>query len=138
MSLNLRPIFESCVRSFNSNVSDQRFNDDFVRSVNKSFDDLSIEGALDNPSPHVSASTDNVSLLSEVQSNIVEAGAAFYLHLCGRKSVRGDEAYEELSAEWEKQKGNYGVQQYRANVASQAQSNDQISAGGLIWLDDEN
>jgi hypothetical protein len=138
MSLNLRPIFESCVRTFNANISDQRFNDEFTRSVNRALDDLSIEAALDNAIPHVDGSTDSVASLDEAHSGIVEAGAAFYLHMSGRKSVRGDEAFAELGAEWERQKGNFGVQQYHANIASRAQSNAQISIGGVIWLDDEN
>lgn len=107
MSLEMYPLYLSCVRQFTSATGDNAFKSDFVDAANCAFDDLSNYAKLTTALPHIEAVDDTVDDLDENHSTILLAGLTQYLILRGRKHARGDQAYAVSDIQWADKKGEF-------------------------------
>ena len=135
MSLELSAIFDSMVKQFRTQSTDDRFQSDFVFAANNALDELSFAAELSTPMDHVTGSNSTVSQLDQDDQKILSRVVAFELVLSGRKHVRGDSAYKELKVESEEAAGSFMVKKSRDDQADVA---DNLSGEGaqIIGLGD--
>lgn len=107
MSLEMYPLYQSCVRAFSSTTGDNTFKSDYVDAANCTFADLSNYAKLTSAIAHIEAVDESVSGLSEKHSTIVLAGLTNYLILRGRKHASGDQAYAVADIQWNDKKAEF-------------------------------
>ena len=109
MAYKVETLFEAMVRQFHSDVSNDRFQDDFVDAVNTAVDELSFRADLSTAIGHISKVTDSIGELDPKHSSIMMAGVAFNLSSAGWEHSEGNTAFDRLQAMWNSKLGDYQV-----------------------------
>ena len=119
MSYKVETLFNAMVRQFHSDVSNDRFQDDFVDAVNSSVDKMSFQAGLSTAIGHISKITDSISELDPEHSAIMMAGAAFFLSSAGWEHSEGNTAFDRLKNEWKGELGDFQVMESWDDQATQ-------------------
>jgi|GEM_PF-4903128 len=109
MSLYLEPLYNDCVRGFQTTTDDSRFKADFIRAVNNVFDDLSNAAKMSTAISHVVKESDTSSSFDTEHSVIIFEGLIYHLVNMGYRHVRGDDAYAVSKTNWENRKADWMV-----------------------------
>lgn len=131
MSISCQLMYNSLAEDLGLGTGNERLRRNFVRSVNKSLDELSLAADLVNRISHISSESGSISLDKEYEF-IVEAGVIFHITRMGHKPSDpkiATEIFKDSAKNWANAKASYV-----AAEDNKLQATDTNSVIGLGYL----
>ena len=117
MAIQLNAMYLSLVRQFTTSTSDERFDEDFTVSVNKTLDELFVAGDLDDPIAHINSHDSTIDDLNEKHTSILMAGITYHLLLQGQQKSGKADHLTLAREEWSLAKGDFMIMTQREDAA---------------------
>ena len=127
MSVACQTLYNDCARLFGTGTSDARLQADFVRAVNRSLDELSLDADLATKHSHINSIGATVTTLDDEYEFVLATGMEFHMTRMGHRPSDPRLAalvYKDTGDRWVEAKAAY-----TANEMNEAQ------AAGISRLD---
>ena len=126
MSLKLQDIYLDKVREFTTSTQNERFDKDFVVSVNHVLDELTVCADLDSPIPHIAVHDETISELDQKHTLILSAGLTYHLLKIGQQKAGKADHIAIAKIDWDDAKGDMLILTQREDQ-SEVDDNDNPS-----------
>ena len=133
MSINCQALYQDALSTYGAGSGNTNFEGRFIRSINRSLDELSISADLETKHSPIDSTEDIITTLDAEYEWILFSGMQYYLTRTGQRPSDPNIAksvYADTEKQWERAKDEYVANRWNEKQA--ADSTDDIIALGYL------